>query len=334
MPRAAPKAAQASSAATRRLPRSLVAFQRRVLVDPGAAVIAIDADRREIDDDRESSPARARRRVAAASGRRPRPARPRRGADPPPPARRASAGRARPRRARARSRPSPSAAPPSPACAPCRRSRRTARHGAGSTSRPNSRCRSRRVFMRRAPIRRGHPRPPLATDRFLQGRRAGEIQPRQRPDRRAPHHRSGSSRCGRTASTSPALPAASSPVALPAAISTLRMKRFRPVRLIGEPGELGTEGRVVEREQIDERRRLQIRARPQLRLPRLMRELVPGADRQAIVAAVDSVAHQRPQPPVDRAFVLDGEVGDAPPAIQQMRRREGVGRADVEAAPA
>jgi hypothetical protein len=44
---------------------------------------------------------------------------------------------------------------------------------------------------------------------------------------------------------------------------------------------------------------------------RLSRELVPGADGEAVVAAVDPVAEQRAKLGVDRAVVLDGEVGDA-----------------------
>ena len=65
-----------------------------------------------------------------------------------------------------------------------------------------------------------------------------------------------------------------------------------------------------------------------------LRELVPGADGQAIVAAEDPVADARPQLRRDMALVLDGQVGDAAPRIEPIGRRKGVGRADVEAAPA
>jgi hypothetical protein len=53
-------------------------------------------------------------------------------------------------------------------------------------------------------------------------------------------------------------------------------------------------------------------------------ELVPGADQLAVVAAVDAVAHQRAQFQRDRAVVLDGQVGDAAPRIQPVRRHDGL----------
>ena len=118
---------------------------------------------------------------------------------------------------------------------------------------------------------------------------------------------------------------------LPIAISTLRTKRSRPMRLTGALGEQRAESRIVEPGKFGQRRRAQRVARGKLRLVPGLRELVPRADRQAIVAAIDAVADQRPQRARDRALVLDGEVGDAAPRIELVGRGKGRGRADVEA---
>ena len=96
-------------------------------------------------------------------------------------------------------------------------------------------------------------------------------------------------------------------------------------------GEQRAEAGVVEPRQFGERRRAQRLARLELRLAAGLGELVPRTDREAIVAAVDAVAHQRAQFARDRALVLDGEIGDAAPRIEPVRRRESGGRADVEA---
>ena len=53
---------------------------------------------------------------------------------------------------------------------------------------------------------------------------------------------------------------------LPAAISTLRRKRSRPMRLTGEPEKKAPEGCIVERQQVGQRRLAQVLARRQLGL--------------------------------------------------------------------
>ena len=65
-----------------------------------------------------------------------------------------------------------------------------------------------------------------------------------------------------------------------------------------------------------------------------LREFVPRTDREAIVAAIDAVADQRPQLARDRAFVLDGEIGDAAPRIEPIGRGKCRGRTDIEAGAA
>ena len=62
-----------------------------------------------------------------------------------------------------------------------------------------------------------------------------------------------------------------------------------------------------------------------------LRELVPGADGEAIVAAVDAVADRVAEFARDRALVLDGKIGDAAPRIELVGRGKCRGRADVEA---
>ena len=56
-------------------------------------------------------------------------------------------------------------------------------------------------------------------------------------------------------------------------------------------------------------------------------ELVPRADRQAIVAAIDAVADRRAEFVRDRPGMLDRQIGDAAPRIEPIGRGKGVGRA-------
>ena len=60
-------------------------------------------------------------------------------------------------------------------------------------------------------------------------------------------------------------------------------------------------------------------------------EFVPRADQLAIVATVDAIADQWPQLERNRPGMLDGEVRDAAPCIQPVRRNDGLRRADVDA---
>src|SRR5690349_22566644 len=64
------------------------------------------------------------------------------------------------------------------------------------------------------------------------------------------------------------------------------------------------------------------------------RELVPGADRKAIIAAIDAVAHERAKRRVDVSFVLDREIGDAAPRVQAIGRGKGARGTNLEAARA
>ena len=118
------------------------------------------------------------------------------------------------------------------------------------------------------------------------------------------------------------------------AISTLRTKRSRPMRLTAVLAKQRAEGGVVERAPVGQLRRTQGLARGKLGLAAGLRELVPRTDGEAVVAAIDAVAHRRAQLARDRALVLDGEVGDAAPRIEPIGRGEGRGRADVEAGAA
>ena len=64
------------------------------------------------------------------------------------------------------------------------------------------------------------------------------------------------------------------------------------------------------------------------------REFIPGADRQAIIATIDAIAHWLAEFLRDRAVMFDREVGNAAPRIQAIGRRECRGRADIKAARA
>src|ERR1700754_4688167 len=74
--------------------------------------------------------------------------------------------------------------------------------------------------------------------------------------------------------------------------------------------------------------------RHELRFAAHLRILVPGANRETVVAAINAIAHQRTELARNRTLVLDGEVGDAAPRVQAIRRRERGGWADVEAGAA
>ena len=121
---------------------------------------------------------------------------------------------------------------------------------------------------------------------------------------------------------------------LPIAISTLRMKRSRPMRLTGDFANQCAKRRVVEPRQLGEIRRAQVVARGEFCLVAGLRELVPRADREAIVAAIDAVADGFAKFARDRSLVLDGEIGNAAPRIELVGRGKRRGRADVEAGPA
>src|SRR5690606_29353765 len=91
---------------------------------------------------------------------------------------------------------------------------------------------------------------------------------------------------------------------------------------------------IVELRQVGEARRGELGPWREGGLPRALRELVPGTDGQAVVAAIDAVADGGAIGAGDRALMLDGEVGDAAAGIELVGRGKGGGRADVEAAPA
>src|SRR5579862_596604 len=81
--------------------------------------------------------------------------------------------------------------------------------------------------------------------------------------------------------------------------------------LQGRAGKARAKSRIVEPDQLGQ---FGWRgARSQFRLARDLREFVPGANREAIIAAIDAVADGRPEFDRDVTFVLDGEIGDATP---------------------
>ena len=91
---------------------------------------------------------------------------------------------------------------------------------------------------------------------------------------------------------------------------------------------------LIEAKQGFEPRRTEFFARREFDLARGSGEFVPGADGEAVVAAIDAIADRGAKLFRDVALVLDGEIGDAAPRVERRRAREGVGRADVEAGAA
>jgi hypothetical protein len=98
-------------------------------------------------------------------------------------------------------------------------------------------------------------------------------------------------------------------------------------------GETRPEGGIVEAGKFGQQRCRRPLARRIGGVGRL-RELVPGADRQAIVAAIDAVANQGAHLARDRPLQFDGQIGNAAPGVELIRCREGRCGADVETAPA
>jgi hypothetical protein len=92
--------------------------------------------------------------------------------------------------------------------------------------------------------------------------------------------------------------------------------------------------RVIETHEFRKRGRTQIFACGEFCFAPGLREFVPGADREAIVAAIDAVANGLAEFVRDRALVFDGEIGNAASRIELVGRRKRRGRADVEAGPA
>src|SRR5262249_45828724 len=99
-------------------------------------------------------------------------------------------------------------------------------------------------------------------------------------------------------------------------------------------GEAAAEGSVVEGGELDQHRRRQLGPGCERRLARFLGELVPRAGGEAVVAAIDAIAEQWPELGIDRALVLDGEIGDAAPRIDLVGLGERVGRTGVEAGAA
>ena len=65
-----------------------------------------------------------------------------------------------------------------------------------------------------------------------------------------------------------------------------------------------------------------------------LRELVPGANQLAVVAAINAVAHQRPELQRNGSGVFYGQVGNAAPGIELVRRNDGPRGADIDAGAA
>ena len=99
-------------------------------------------------------------------------------------------------------------------------------------------------------------------------------------------------------------------------------------------GKAPPEAGIIQLDELREPRRAQIVTRLQLGLAGRAGELVPRADRETVVAAVDAIAHRGAELPRYVPLVLDREVRDAAPGVELVRRGERVGRADVQAGAA
>src|SRR5262249_10284199 len=100
------------------------------------------------------------------------------------------------------------------------------------------------------------------------------------------------------------------------------------------PGEHAAECRVVELGEFREAWGGQLGARQEIGLGGGASVFVPRAGREAILAAIDAVAEQRPQLGRDHTLVLDRQVRDAAASIEPVRRWEGLRRAGIETSAA
>src|SRR5689334_14868228 len=96
-------------------------------------------------------------------------------------------------------------------------------------------------------------------------------------------------------------------------------------------GEARAKRGIIEPCEFSQLWRAQFITRGQLRFAPLLRELVPWAHRKAVVATIDAIADLLAELKRDRSLVLDGEIGNAAPCIEFVRRGKGFGRAYVEA---
>ena len=168
---------------------------------------------------------------------------------------------------------------------------------------------------------------PMARGEAGEGRRGRAAAPAPRPPSPGPAARDRSRRSAATA-------ASARIAAVADRDQDVAQEAVAADALDRRAGEARAKARVVEPRELGQRRRAQIVPRGELRLGRAARELVPRADREAVVAAEDAIADRPAELARDVARVLDREVGDAAPGVELVGRREGVGRADVEAGPA
>ena len=92
--------------------------------------------------------------------------------------------------------------------------------------------------------------------------------------------------------------------------------------------------RLAPRKQLDELRVVQAVPHRKVLLGGGTRKLVPRADQLAVVAAVDAIADRAAKLQRNRTGEFDGEVGNAAPCIQPVRRDDGAGGAGGHAGAA
>ena len=272
-----------------------------VLVDPGAAVVAVNADRRQIDDRAQMSRARSKaspkarkHRIAVLVWRN------------------RDQRRSRPRRWRAVSsgvgdmpsndkRLQPSAAkrvqapPRVRRRAPCRRCARSRRRTRRRNVPPNSRARSKATWTSDPQSARAaaHSATTSGSDSAARDLRAQCVKPRAIEPAERPHGGAADQRRRDRRATARLRRRGVASPELPIAISTLRIKRARPMRLTAvlannarKPAS-SSRASSASRGARNASRAASFASRP------ACGEFVPRTDRQAIVAAIDAIAHER-----------------------------------------
>ena len=164
--------------------------------------------------------------------------------------------------------------------------------------------------------------------RFAHRRRPIRRKPRQRPHRHGAHERRGVGKTLLDLRHETLIPG------IAGGDQHIAQEPVAPGAFDRRAAEAGAKGRIVERQQLGERRIVAPGPRGELCLARALREFVPRAHGETVVAAEDAVAHGLAELDRDMSLVLDGEVGDAGPRIELIGRDERACRAHVEAASA
>src|SRR3954465_1957188 len=91
---------------------------------------------------------------------------------------------------------------------------------------------------------------------------------------------------------------------------------------------------LAPRKQLHQSSRVQSMADGEIRRLRFLRKAVPGADKLAVITAVNPIAHHWPQFLGNVTLVFNGQIGNAAPCVQLIGTNDGARRANIDASAA